>query len=143
MEIERPCADPQGPGATYFIDRSLGRLELPSRLRVAGLRVVTLAEHYGIPQDETVTDEIWIADSARLGWVALMKDDKIRRRPAERAAIQRHSARCFCLANANITMSDAADRYLNNMPAIWEACALPGPFLYAVHATRIVAMNID
>jgi hypothetical protein len=31
-----------------FIDRSLGRIEVPRLLREAGLRLVTLAERYGI-----------------------------------------------------------------------------------------------
>jgi hypothetical protein len=39
-----------------FIDRSLGRIQLPQLLRDAGLRLVTLAERYGIPNDETITD---------------------------------------------------------------------------------------
>ena len=37
-----------------FLDRSLGRLQVPDLLRAAGLRVVTLADHYGIPQDEAI-----------------------------------------------------------------------------------------
>ena len=39
-----------------FIDRSLGRLELPQILRAHGLELITLAEHYGIPADENVED---------------------------------------------------------------------------------------
>jgi hypothetical protein len=35
-----------------FIDRSLGRIQVPQLLRDAGLRLVTLAERYGIPNDE-------------------------------------------------------------------------------------------
>ena len=43
-----------------FVDRSLGRIAVPGILREAGLRLVTLAERYGIPQDEKVTDERWL-----------------------------------------------------------------------------------
>jgi hypothetical protein len=32
-----------------FVDRSLGRIQVPALLRRAALRLVTLAEHYGIP----------------------------------------------------------------------------------------------
>ena len=50
-----------------FIDRSLGRLRVPAGLRGAGLRLRTLAEHYGIPEDENVEDITWlIFDEARL-----------------------------------------------------------------------------
>src|SRR5687767_5676570 len=80
---------------TLFIDRSLGRVKVPTLLREAGLRVVTLAEHYGIPQDQDVEDVTWLADTAARGWAALGKDERIRRRPAEKAAVRGHGARCF------------------------------------------------
>jgi hypothetical protein len=32
-----------------FLDRSLDRIVVPSLLCAAGLRLMTLAEHYGIP----------------------------------------------------------------------------------------------
>jgi hypothetical protein len=35
-----------------FLDRSLGRRQVPDLLRAAGLRLRTLAEVYGIPADE-------------------------------------------------------------------------------------------
>jgi hypothetical protein len=56
---------------------------------------VTLAEHYSIRQDEHVDDVTWLADSAARGWVALGKDQRIRRRPAEKAAVRRDGARGF------------------------------------------------
>lgn len=40
-----------------FLDRSLGRIKVPSLLRDFGLRLVTLSEHYGIPDDEAVADD--------------------------------------------------------------------------------------
>jgi PIN like domain len=43
-----------------FLDRSLGRIKVPRLLREAGLRLVTLAEHYGVPADEIVADEEWL-----------------------------------------------------------------------------------
>lgn len=50
-----------------FLDRSLDRIVVPNPLRAAGLRLVTLDEHYGIPDDEDVTGE----DSAWSGQVGL------------------------------------------------------------------------
>jgi hypothetical protein len=43
-----------------FLDRSLGRLQVPRLLRDTGLRLVTLSEHYGIPSDEDVADVDWL-----------------------------------------------------------------------------------
>jgi hypothetical protein len=51
----------------FFIDRSLGRIAVPAGLREDGWDVVTLSEHYGMPQDEEVADTEWIADAASRG----------------------------------------------------------------------------
>ena len=59
-----PASHPGGlPG--LFLGRSLGRHQVPTLLRAAGLRLHTLAEVYGVPADETVTDADWLelADS--------------------------------------------------------------------------------
>jgi PIN like domain len=85
-----------------FIDRSLGRKQVPALLRAAGLRLVTLAEHYGVPADENVTDVTWLADVGRLGWAVLMKDERIRYKRPERDAVARHNVRCFCLTRQDL-----------------------------------------
>jgi hypothetical protein len=145
--VSRPTNPPPEPVAASLpfvvVDRSLGRLQVPRLLRVGGVQLVTLAEHYGIPADEQVEDSTWIAESASRGWIAFMKDERIRRRPAERAVIHRYSARCFCLANANLKATEMAECYLANLEAIASACTAPGPFLYAVHARRIEEISID
>jgi len=43
-----------------FLDRSLGRRQVPAMLREAGLRLHTLAEVYGVPGDEDVVDTAWL-----------------------------------------------------------------------------------
>jgi hypothetical protein len=80
---------PSPYGLGFTSQRALGRDERP---RWSGL--VTLAEHYSIRQDETVDDVTWPADTAARGWLALAKEERIRRRPAEKAAVRRHGARC-------------------------------------------------
>jgi PIN like domain len=126
-----------------FVDRSLGRIQVPALLRAGGVQLVTLAEHYGVPADEQVQDVTWIAESAQRGWIAFMKDANVRRRPAEREAIKISGARCFCLVNANIRAAMMAERYLANLRAIERACSQPGPFLYAVHASRIEPLPLS
>ena len=56
--VRRPSGKPAVPD--LFIDRSLGRIQVPALLRAAGLRLVTLAEFYGIPADEDVEDVTWL-----------------------------------------------------------------------------------
>lgn len=127
---------------TLFIDRSFGRIKLPALLREAGLHLVTLAEHYGIPQDEHVDDVTWLTDTAARGWVALGKDERIRRRPAEKAAVLRHGARCFYFTRGDLRAEIYVERILTNLEAITRACAEEGPFIYVLHPHRIERMAL-
>lgn len=67
----------------FFLDRSLGRKAVSEALRADSWDVITLAEHYGMPADEQVTDTDWIEEAAKHGWPILMKDKRIRHRQAE------------------------------------------------------------
>jgi len=127
---------------TLFIDRSLGRIKLPALLRAAGLELVTLAEHYGVPQDEAVDDVTWLTETAARGWVALGKDERIRRRPAEKAAVLRHGARCFYFTRGDLRSEVYAERILANLGAITRTCAQDGPFIYVMHPRRIERMTL-
>jgi PIN like domain len=48
----------------FFIDQDLGRHAFPHGLRQAGLIVITLAEHYGIPRDQEIADHEWMLEAA-------------------------------------------------------------------------------
>lgn len=127
-----------------FLDRSLGRIKVPELLRAAGLRLVTLAEHYGVPADEDVTDEEWLELAGTSRWAVLMKDTRIRYNPAERSAVLRHSVQSFCLTSQYLSAHDMAERFLDNLAAMARACSDdPGPFIYAVHANRIERLRLD
>jgi hypothetical protein len=120
-----------------FLDRSLGRIKVPGLLRDAGLRLVTLAEHYGVPTDEAIADEEWLQLAGEQEWAVFMKDTRIRYSPAEREAVKAHKVQCFCLSSQNLAANDMAARFLDNLEAITGACAEPGPFIYAVYTNRI------
>ena len=120
-----------------FLDRSLGRIKVPELLRAAGLRLVTLAEHYGIPADEDIDDQDWLRLASSQDWVVFMKDTRIRYNRRERDVVVAHSVRCFCLSSQQLKADDMAARYLDNLDAITQACQEPGPFIYAVHKNRI------
>src|ERR1700734_1645116 len=94
----------------FFIDRSLGRMAVPTALRDDGWDVVTLAEHYGMPRDEEVADTEWIADAALRGWPVLMKDKRIRHRSAEIEAVVLHEAKCFVITRGDLASADMARR---------------------------------
>jgi len=102
-----------------------------------------LAEHYGIPADENVMDEEWLELAGRNGWVVFLKDARIRSRAVERNTVERFEVRCFCITRQDLTAAQMADRYLHHLEAITEACAGPGPFIYAVHETRIERVSLE
>ena len=127
-----------------FLDRSLGRIKVPQLLRNAGLRLVTLAEHYGVPADESVVDEEWLELAGTSGWAVFMKDTRVRYNPAERSAVLRHSVQCFCLTSQSLSSEEMARRFLDNLDAITQVCADDqGPFIYAVHSNRIERLQLD
>ncbi|GAA0439077.1 putative ribonuclease VapC45 [Acrocarpospora corrugata] len=121
----------------FFIDRSLGRVAVPGLLRAAGWDLITLAEHYGVPENETVEDTRWIEDSAKLGWPVLMKDKRIRYRQAEIEAVIKHHARCFVITRGDLTSAAYAERFVTNQQAIFTMASSVGPFICAVHAERL------
>jgi hypothetical protein len=131
-----PSGHPEGL-PDLFLDRSLGRVQVPSLLRAAGLRVRTLAEEYGMPADENVTDVDWLAHAGRSGWPVLMKDERIRYRPAEKAAVMSFRVQAFCLTNGNLRAAAMAEQFLAVIDLIAQKCQEPGPFLFTVSSGGI------
>lgn len=125
-----------------FLDRSLGRVQVPNLLRDAGLRLITLAERYGVPEDEGITDEVWLTQAGKLGDVVFLKDTRVRYNAAEKQSIRRHQVRCFCLSRQDLDGAEMANRFLSNLPAITTACQLPGPFVYTVQQHRIDRLDL-
>ena len=121
----------------FFVDRSLGRLRVPSELRAAGWTLRTHAEVYP-DRDEIVADVEWLELCGQEGWAVLSKDRRIRYRPAEIAAIRRFGVKAFVITSGNLTAKEQAARLVANAAAIEAACADRGPFVYSVQASRIV-----
>jgi len=131
------------PGPLFFVDRSLGRVRVPSILRAVDWSLVTLSEHYGVPQDEAVVDIEWLQLAGREGWPVLMKDARITYRTAERHALIAHGVRAFCLTSGNLTAQAMADSFIRHQDRIWSESAGDGPALFAVSraGVREVALS--
>jgi hypothetical protein len=125
------------PQPKFFLDRSLGRVVVPALLRAAGWDLVTLAEHYGVPEDERVADPEWIREAAIRGWPILMKDKRIRYRRAEIETVIQYQARCFVITKGDLPSVDMVSRFMTAKQAIFDAVALAGPYIYAVQSDRI------
>jgi len=92
---------PSASPPEFFVDRSLGRHLVPDGLRAAGAVVRTMADEYGERIGQGLADEEWLSEAGRRGWIVLMKDARVRYRPAQLDAVSTFAVRAFCLANAN------------------------------------------
>jgi hypothetical protein len=128
---------PREPSSEFFIDRSLGRRHLAEALRANGLVVHTLSSVYGEEAGQHVPDERWLRDSGQHGWIVLMKDDAIRRRPAERDALVEAGVRAFCLTNAQLRAAEQTERFVSNRHRILQQARKPGPYIYGVYERRL------
>lgn len=121
----------------FFIDRSLGRKHLAAALHQLGYTAHTMASVYGEPVAQELKDDRWLADVGRHGWVVLMKDDAIRRRPAERDALWGARVRAFCLTNAQLRAAEQTARFVDNIDRIIRRARQPGPYIYGVYDGNI------
>lgn len=121
----------------FFIDRSLGRKQIPDALRARGFVVHTMFSVFGA-REESVSDAEWLEIAGRNRWLVLTKDDQIRRNPAEIAAIQAHSARVLCITSANLTGALQVSRILQNLTRIIGIAEreVP-PYVYGIYASEI------
>lgn len=110
---------------------------MAEELRASGLIVHTLASVYGEERGQGVYDEEWLALAGERGWAVLMKDDSIRRRPAELAALHDAGVRAFCVTNANLTGEEQARRLVTQRHRIVQRCRRPGPFIYGVYEKEL------
>jgi hypothetical protein len=125
------------PSPEFFIDRSLCSRHLAGALRVRGQIVHTLSSVYGEQVGQSIVDERWLGDSGAHGWIVLMKDDAIRRRPAEREALIAAGVRAFCLTNAQLRSAEQTDRFVINLDRILQQARKPGPYIYGVYASGL------
>lgn len=121
----------------FFIDRSLGRYQLAKALRERGVAAHTMAEVYGEKVGQGLDDETWLADAGRNHWIVLMKDDRIRYRPAELQALIAHGVRAFCLTNANLRGFEQVERVLANLAGMLHTAKDSGPYIYGIYAAGL------
>jgi hypothetical protein len=111
-------------------------------LREAGIEVVSLAERYGVPADERVTDIQWMREAAEAGEAVLMCDDAIRKKnPEERRVLLEVRLQAF-IVSGQLQATEVVRRFLAGRTAIERACRQPGPFVYRLHPDRIERRQI-
>ncbi|MEO7271582.1 MAG: hypothetical protein ABI211_06195 [Vicinamibacterales bacterium] len=114
------------PELPYFLDRMLSGSKIADRLRNEQLAIQVIEDHHGV----RTPDQQWLATVGRKGWLALTRDEDIRRQPLILEAVRRSGARMFCLTAQRLTADGICDLVLKSQPVLQEiARAYTGPFI--------------
>ena len=97
-----------------FLDRSLGKQVIATALRAAGFKVEVHDNRFSTD----AKDHEWLTEVGREGWIVLTKDQKIKYRKVELAAVIAANAKVFTLTAGSIQGSEMADIFLKAMPKI-------------------------
>lgn len=98
-------------------------------LRDAG---IPFRAHRELFADDTPDTE-WIAEVGRLGLVVLTRDQRIRRRRNELAAVNAARIHLFALTSGNLSAADSAQLCVQAWPAIQQAVSNnTPPALYSI-----------
>ncbi|MCZ6794070.1 MAG: hypothetical protein O7J95_10715 [Planctomycetota bacterium] len=135
------CSSPRPHEYIFFVDRSLGKIEFPRRLREAGLDVRVHDKVFS----PDAADVEWIRETGVRGWVAFAADEAIVRRDIEFRAVVDSGARILVPGLRKRPSRERADlivlalpavfRFLSRNPPPWVAKVLPGR--KATHRPRI------
>ncbi len=122
----------------FFIDRSLGKYDVPDALRSAGHECEIHDDHFA----QDTEDEVWLAELAARRWVVLTKDERIRYRPLEADALRRAGLRVFVVICGSVTGTATAEILLKAMPRIVNlARGKRAPFICYVYKDSSVKMK--
>lgn len=126
MPSKKPFVAKPPEGTVFFIDRSLGIDPLRAELKKAGLTVEIHDDHFA--RDEE--DRVWLRAVGERAWVVLTKDQRLRYRPLEIAALRASKARVFVLTAGNLRGVEIAAVFAAALPRICRMLhSRPGPFI--------------
>jgi hypothetical protein len=115
---------------TFFVDRSLGRRIVPTRLLEAGFDVVAHDEVF----DHRTFDVEWLAVAGDREWIVLSADDRVRYRASEREVLVNHAVRFFVVTNAGLRGEEAAALLVTQADAVERyAARWPGPYVIGLY----------
>jgi predicted nuclease of predicted toxin-antitoxin system len=97
-----------------FLDNSLGRRVVAEALRRANARVEVLSDHLA----ENAPDQDWLELAGTNKWIVRTKDERIRYRKNEYAAVRRNGVKMFVITARNLTGNDLATLIVRALPKI-------------------------
>jgi hypothetical protein len=113
--------------AVFYLDESIYSHVLAAAMRAAGAQVRRVGED--IPYG--ATDEEWLEVVGNNHWIALMRDQKIRRRRLEIDALRAHSVAAFAFTGGQETAEQTAKTICPLLIKFANmSVSEPKPFLY-------------
>jgi hypothetical protein len=115
--------------AVFYLDESIYSRALGSAMQAAGANVRRVGADvpYGSP------DEVWLEIVGKNKWVALMRDQRIRRRRLETVALKAHGVAAFAFTGGQETAQQTAQTIC---PLLVKFANMnvsePKPFLYTL-----------
>ena len=107
----------------------MGKLKVADAMRQAGAQVRVHDDHF--PPD--ARDEDWLREVGRKQWVVLTRDQRIRHRKLELAALFKARVAAFVFTGGNVSGEDMADTLVRSLPAISRFVAKhPRPFIASI-----------
>lgn len=114
---------------SLFIDRDVWSRRLGAALDLAGVRYIAHRQRF----EAESADVAWIAAASREGWIAITRDQHIRRKPNELAAIRASDAVIFVFTSGNLSAEDTAHLLLKALPRIYrDANGARRPALFSI-----------
>jgi predicted nuclease of predicted toxin-antitoxin system len=122
------------------VDRSLGKHTIADALRQAGVAVEIHDDHFS----QNATDETWLREVGRRGWIVLTKDTWIRRRSHERTALMQAQVRAFVLVAGNLSGPEMARVFVTALPTMHRFVARHNPpFIAKVTRSGAVSLLVS
>lgn len=135
---KKPSAVKPPEGTVFFLDRSLGIEPIRSELVRCGLTVEAHDDHFARNEE----DRVWLRAVGERGWVVFTKDQRLRYRPLEIAALRESGTRVFVLTAGNLRGAEIAGVFVATLPRIMRILrANPGPFLARISSGCHVALT--
>lgn len=120
---------------TFFTDRDLGNT-FPEILSAAGLHVERHRDHFA----PDCPDAEWLEEIGRKSWTAITHDTRIRYKPNELAAVERHRVGLLVVIG-KAPFPDLAKSFVDNAAAIERFVnGQRPPFIAKVYRTGAVTL---
>jgi hypothetical protein len=87
-------------------------------------------------------DQVWMRDADANGWVAVCKDDRIRRRVGERTLMSGGTLRVLGLANGQLRSNVQVERFSRVLEDLKQQAVEPGPWMFGVYAGHIEKLTL-